>query len=628
MSSIEREEFVPDEELKGLLERWVSPGPSRVLDTRVATSFAREFSGAEGLSQSTLLPQTREEVVTMKFCSRCEEEFADKFSFCPVDGTPLTTRATETSEPSVTVRKAEPSVILSQPEPSVTKADPSLTFSKAEPSVPKVDPSLTVNRDEPSETVSREEWPPQMFISSRPAKRAASAHRAEAAAASSTALVKREEYHLTFLDDSGLGARLTHEIKDVAHEYELTWPEFKRDPFGFTKRTFIGYGQMLRKFLGKPNVTLAMGAAVFAMLALVGVVVGMERAQSANTGRFGLIAFAVVAAALLIALFSTMLGRERGAAVMGAEPSDSRSVVSGMISAFVFLFLILGGVIWLDHKQKARDLVAQNQEDLQVEQVIDIPDEQPTPEPGTAGLNKGSGGGSKPKPEKAAGGGGGGRQDPKPASFGKTPQASLEVPQVVAPDPKPPQIKNPSLPVAATVVADPLLVPPDARVLPYGDFKSKSTDPSSGPGTGNGIGTGTGGGIGPGEGGGIGPGRGGNIGGGDRNDGGGGPGGGGGGGYDRIFTGKEVTSKARLISKPEPQYTEDARKNQITGTVVLKVVFASNGSVTNIRTVSGLPYGLTERAIAAARQIKFVPATKDGHQVSMWMQLEYNFNLY
>ena len=86
--------------------------------------------------------------------------------------------------------------------------------------------------------------------------------------------------------------------------------------------------------------------------------------------------------------------------------------------------------------------------------------------------------------------------------------------------------------------------------------------------------------------------------------------------------------KARLISKPEPQYTEDARRNQIVGTVVLKVVFSSSGTVTNIRTVSGLPYGLTERAIAAARLIKFVPATKDGHQVSMWMQLEYNFNLY
>ncbi|HXT61861.1 MAG TPA: energy transducer TonB, partial [Pyrinomonadaceae bacterium] len=254
--------------------------------------------------------------------------------------------------------------------------------------------------------------------------------------------------------------------------------------------------------------------------------------------------------------------------------------------------------------------------------------EQPTPDPGPAGLNKGSGGGSKPKQERPGGGGGGGREEAKPASFGKTPQVSLDVPQIIPPDPKPPKINNPALPVAATLNADPMLIPPDARVLPYGDPKSKSTDPSSGTGKGNGIGSGDGTGIGPGEGNGFGPGRGGNVGGGDFNAGGGGPGGGGGGDYSRIFTGKDVTTKARLISKPEPQYTEDARKNQITGTVVLKVVFASNGSVQNIRTVSGLPYGLTERAIAAAKQIKFVPATKDGHQVSMWMQLEYNFNLY
>src|SRR5678816_3888857 len=242
--------------------------------------------------------------------------------------------------------------------------------------------------------------------------------------------------------------------------------------------------------------------------------------------------------------------------------------------------------------------------------------------------NKGSGGGSKPKQERPGGGGGGGREESKPASFGKVPQASLDVPQVVAPDPKPVLPKNPALPVAATVVADPMLVPADARVLPYGDYKSKSNDPSSGPGTGNGIGTGTGGGIGPGEGGGVGPGRGGNIGGGDRNDGGGGAGGGGGGDPNRIFSGKEVSSKARVLSKPEPQYTEEARKNQITGTVVLRAVFTSGGQVTNIRSVSGLPFGLTERAIAAARQIKFSPAMKDGHAVSMYIQLEYNFNLY
>ena len=122
---------------------------------------------------------------------------------------------------------------------------------------------------------------------------------------------------------------LSHELKDTAHEYELTWPEFKRDPFGFTKRTFIGYGQMLRKFLGNRNVLLAIGAAYSAMFALVGAVMLMDRTQvDARSSRLGLIGFSVLAASLLIALFSTWLGRDRGAAVMGAEPSDSRTLLS------------------------------------------------------------------------------------------------------------------------------------------------------------------------------------------------------------------------------------------------------------------------------------------------------------
>ncbi|HYY59654.1 MAG TPA: energy transducer TonB, partial [Pyrinomonadaceae bacterium] len=146
---------------------------------------------------------------------------------------------------------------------------------------------------------------------------------------------------------------------------------------------------------------------------------------------------------------------------------------------------------------------------------------------------------------------------------------------------------------------------------------------------GNGIGTGTGGGVGSGEGGGVGPGRGGNTGGGDRHPGGGGAGGPGGGvDYDRIFPPREVTQKARILSRPEPQYTEEARRNQISGTVVLKAVFSSSGQVTNIRAINGLPYGLTERAIAAARQIRFTPAQKDGRAVSQYIQIEYNFNLY
>ena len=98
--------------------------------------------------------------------------------------------------------------------------------------------------------------------------------------------------------------------------------------------------------------------------------------------------------------------------------------------------------------------------------------------------------------------------------------------------------------------------------------------------------------------------------------------------YNRIFSGKEVTSKARVLDKPEPTYTESARKFGITGTVVLRAVFAKNGEVTDIRVIKKLPHGLTQSSIAAVRAIRFTPATKDGQNVSMWMELQYNFNLY
>jgi hypothetical protein len=44
--------------------------------------------------------------------------------------------------------------------------------------------------------------------------------------------------------------------------------------------------------------------------------------------------------------------------------------------------------------------------------------------------------------------------------------------------------------------------------------------------------------------------------------------------------------------------------------------------------VRGLPYGLTEKTMEAARHIKFAPAMKDGRPVSLYIQIEYNFNLY
>ena len=59
--------------------------------------------------------------------------------------------------------------------------------------------------------------------------------------------------------------------------------------------------------------------------------------------------------------------------------------------------------------------------------------------------------------------------------------------------------------------------------------------------------------------------------------------------------------------------------------MLLRVLLAETGEVTRIRVVQGLPFGLTERAIAAARQLKFEPAELEGKKVAYPVALVYNF---
>jgi TonB family protein len=245
---------------------------------------------------------------------------------------------------------------------------------------------------------------------------------------------------------------------------------------------------------------------------------------------------------------------------------------------------------------------------------------------GLVGVNKDRGEGSHTHPQRSGGGGSGGNHDRLPAQIGKLPMPSA----ILAAIPKTEPLKAPSLP-AAGIDFDPSLWR-DLKLPHYGDPLSKSDVASNGPGVDGGMGTRRGTGVGDGDGDGFGPGKNGNTGGGENQRGCCGPGASSGNVPDgwerRVFRVTEVEQRARLLAKPEPQYTEDARRNQATGTVVLRVVFASNGEVTQIQAVQPLPFGLTERAIAAARQIKFIPASKNGHPVSVHMQLEYNFNLY
>lgn len=458
----------------------------------------------------------------MKRCPTCQEEFTDQFSFCPVDGTPL-----NGLHASVVVNDEEPSTVTHQAASNGqhrTVADQPLESSFG------LDGGQRAVED-------------ASFM---------------AATADATG---KSELHLTILEEVSLWQRLSAELREVGRQSQLTWPEFKRDPVDFMRRLFVGYGALLRRSFGRPEVQAGIVSAL-------------------------VIVFSVV-------LFVLALDRLRGRVV--ADQARNELEFKGLISTEIPLE---------EERPKTK------------EQGIG------TGEQGRAGFNKGRGEGSKPQLERSGGGGGGGRQEAAPAQQGKLPPPA----PVPAPIPKePPQLKEPPK-ITGGLDIDPALY----RNIPapeFGDPRSNSRVSSSGPGTGNGMGSGEGTGVGSGSGAGYGPGRGGNIGGGDRNIGGGGSGGGTG---DDVgpFPASRVTQRAVILSKPEPQYTEEARKNNITGTVVLRAVLASNGEVTNIQPIQRLPYGLTERAIAAAKQIKFRPAMKDGRPVSQYVRLEYTFTIY
>jgi TonB family protein len=99
-------------------------------------------------------------------------------------------------------------------------------------------------------------------------------------------------------------------------------------------------------------------------------------------------------------------------------------------------------------------------------------------------------------------------------------------------------------------------------------------------------------------------------------------------GDERAYTAAEVTQKARILSKPEPLYTEDARHFQVTGTVAVRVVLAASGEVARVEVERGLPHGMTLSAVEAARKITFEPARKDGRPVAQYAAIQYNFNIY
>jgi hypothetical protein len=97
---------------------------------------------------------------------------------------------------------------------------------------------------------------------------------------------------------------------------------------------------------------------------------------------------------------------------------------------------------------------------------------------------------------------------------------------------------------------------------------------------------------------------------------------------ERIYKSRETDERFQILKKPEPSYTREGRRHLTKGIVVLRLILAADETVKHIEVVKGLPDGLTEKSIEAAQKIKFKPARKDGKTVSVWVEVEYGFDVY
>jgi len=70
-----------------------------------------------------------------------------------------------------------------------------------------------------------------------------------------------------------------------------------------------------------------------------------------------------------------------------------------------------------------------------------------------------------------------------------------------------------------------------------------------------------------------------------------------------------------IISKPRPDYTEEARQLRLEGEVLIRVLFSATGDVRILEIVRTLGHGLDQNAVRAAQKIRFKPASRQNQPV-------------
>lgn len=91
---------------------------------------------------------------------------------------------------------------------------------------------------------------------------------------------------------------------------------------------------------------------------------------------------------------------------------------------------------------------------------------------------------------------------------------------------------------------------------------------------------------------------------------------------------KTYDTPLKIISKRPSKYTMEARRNNVSGKVVLFVEFRHDGKIGYVFPYRILPDGLTENSIETARNIKFEPAVRNEKPVTVIKVIEYSFTIY
>lgn len=92
-------------------------------------------------------------------------------------------------------------------------------------------------------------------------------------------------------------------------------------------------------------------------------------------------------------------------------------------------------------------------------------------------------------------------------------------------------------------------------------------------------------------------------------------------------TSNRQDSDVIITEKPIPEYTNAALQNSVEGKITARVTFKADGTIGKVFLLSYLPNGLNQKAIEAAKKIKFFPAMKNNVPITVTREVEFIFAL-